>query len=178
MNPSEVLALDDLNLSFDLSTAKQNYEANPQNFLVSQDFKNKRRPIKIALKGELTNDKINSQVFNGKPTYSFGIILCEDADVDAFEGFKNFVAKQVPEDWTVKNPADGSVFYIKLAYDSKTAKFRTKCNLPLNSKKLDSLDLYVGQIVTINATLSSWFNLDSSTAGVNLKVSDILFSTE
>jgi len=126
--------------------------------------------------GRATSDKIYSSSFEGKVNYSFPLELEElQATKKSFELMAEQVQSLVP-DWDVNNPLARDNFWLRLAVDNKTKKFKTTTNLNLTPKSAEKVTGLLGKEVVASVEVKAWFNLKDEKAGVSLNVLDIAFN--
>ena len=176
--PSEI-SLSLLSINADL----ESYASNTQKTYFVANFKQGKRPVKVALVGDLATEGINSKVFDGQAVYSFGLKLVDDDDITALQAFTTQVEEELKskgyDDWTVSSPlTDDDRLFLKLQYSNDKKKFTVKSNLKLDVKKLDDLDLYRDQGVVAEAEVGSWYNFTAKKAGVFLKVTKVDFEQD
>lgn len=167
------------NLDIKKSIAK--YEETGRNFLAMAPFKADKSSIKVMLKGELTTDGISSTEFNRTPTYSLGIRLDNEEDLEAFEGFNNLLSTLLgdsdSDDWELTNFVKDDKLYIKLKVVDKK-RFAILSNVKLDPKKLGDSGLYRGQKVQVFGELGVYCHLTDKKAGVTFNARKITFEQE
>lgn len=167
------------NLDIKKSLAK--YEETGRNFLALGSFKADKASIKTVLKGELTTDGISSTEFNRTPTYSIGIRLDNEDDLEAFETFNSTLSSVLSDsgsdDWELTNFVKDDKLYIKLKVVDKK-RFAILSNIKLDPKKLGDSGLYRGQKVSIFGELGVYCHLTDKKAGVTFNARKLVFEEE
>lgn len=167
------------NLDIKKSLAK--YEENGKNFLALGSFKADKSAIKTVLKGELTTDGISSTEFNRVPTYSIGLRLDNDEDLEAFEEFNNVLSSALSDsgsdEWELSNFVKDDKVYIKLKVVDKK-RFAILSNIKLDPKKLRDSGLYRGQKVSVFGELGVYCHLTDKKAGITFNARKIVFEEE
>ena len=167
----------------DIKKSLANYEDTGKNFLAMGTFKIDNAPFKVVLRGELTTDGITTAEFNKTPSYSFGLRLESNDDLEAFEHVTNkvveFIGETVEggEDWELTRFVKDDKLYIKLkAVDRK--RFSVISNVKLDPKKLGDSGLFRGQKVTVTGELGVYFNLVDKKAGITFAARKLSFEKE
>jgi len=166
--------------NLDLKKSLEKYEENGKSFLALGAFKADKSSIKLVLKGELTTDGISSTDFNRVPSYSMGIRLDNEEDLESFETFNNLLSTLVAEcgdDWELTNFVKDDKLYIKLKVVDKK-RFATLSNIKLDPKKLGDSGLYRGQKVSVFGELGVYCHLVDKKAGVTFNLRKLVFEEE
>lgn len=166
----------------DLKKSLANYEDNGKNFLAMGTFKVEKNPIKIVLKGELTTDGITSAEFNKTPSYSFGLRLENNDDLEAFETLSDKIIDYIndgnsDDDWELTRFVKDDKLYIKLKVIDRK-RFAVLSNIKLDPKKLGDSGLYRGQRVSVFGELGVYFNLPDKKAGITFAARKIMFEKD
>ena len=164
-------------LSFDLAKAQNYFHSNPsRNFIQMGSFKNDGTPLVFKIVGRATSDKIYASSFEGKVNYSLPMEIEElAATKKAFELFAEKVSAIVPE-WDVNDPLARENFWLRLAFDHRTKKFKTTTNLNLTPKNVEKVTGLNGKEIVASVEVKAWFNLKDEKAGVSLNVLDVTFN--
>jgi hypothetical protein len=167
--------------NFDVKKSIAKFEENGKNFLALGSFKADKATIKTMLKGELTTDGISSTEFNRIPSYSIGIRLDSEEDLEAFEGFTNHLSTILSdsgnEDWDLTNFVKDDKLYIKLKVVDKK-RFAILSNVKLDPKKLGDSGIYRGQKVSVFGELGVYCHLVDKKAGITFNARKIVFEEE
>jgi len=166
--------------NLDIKKSLEKYEENGKNFLALGSFKADKSSIKLHLKGELTTDGITSTDFNRVPSYSMGIRLDSEEDLEAFETFNNLLAAVLADcgdGWELSNIVKDDKLYIKLKVVDKK-RFATLSNIKLDPKKLGDSGLYRGQKVSVFGELGVYCHLVDKKAGVTFNLRKLAFEQE
>lgn len=165
----------------DIKKALAKFEENGKNFLALGTFKSDKTNIRTMLKGELISDGISSIEFNRVPSYSLGIRLENDEDLEAFEEFNNILSSTLAEagceDWELTNVLKDDKVYIKLKVVDKK-RFAILSNIKLDPKKLRDAGIYRGQKVTVFGEMGIYCHLTDKKAGVTFNARKIVFEEE
>lgn len=164
-------------LSFDLQKAENYFHSNPsRNFIQMGAFKTDGVPLVMKFTGKATADKIYSSSYEGKVNYSLPMEFEDLKGVKtAFDLFTSQVQEIVP-DWPVNNPLARENFWLRLAFDSRTKKFKTTTNLALTTKNVEKVSGLLGKEIVASVEIKAWFNLKDEKAGVSLNVIDVTFN--
>lgn len=167
--------------NFDIKKSLAKFEENGKNFLALGTFKSDKTTIRTMLKGELTTDGISSIEFNRVPSYSLGLRLDSDEDLEAFEEFNNILSSTLAEsgsdDWELSNFVKDDKVYIKLKVVDKK-RFAILSNIKLDPKKLRDAGIYRGQKVTVFGELGIYCHLTDKKAGLTFNARKIVFEEE
>lgn len=144
---------------------------------VYSNIKDGKKPLRVVLKGELATDGINSKVFSNGTSYTFGLKLSDDDDVEAINSIVSDLIGNTKYETTPLVQDDNRMF-VKLQLDKTKKKFSAKSNIKLDIKKLDDLDLYRGQNVEVFAEIGAWYNKADGKAGILLKVTKVEFEQD
>lgn len=182
LTPSQFIKQSNLRIAnLDIKKALAKYEDSGKNFLALAPFKADKASIKTMLKGELTTDGISSTEFNRTPSYSIGIRLDNEEDLEAFEGFNNHLSTVLTDsgsdDWELTNFVKDDKLYIKLKVVDKK-RFAILSNIKLDPKKLGDTGLYRGQKVSVYGELGVYCHLTDKKAGITFNARKIVFEEE
>jgi hypothetical protein len=183
LTPNQVAQHKSLHIAnVDLKKSLSNYEDNGKSFLAMGAFKCEKTPIKIVLKGELTTDGITCAEFNKIPSYSFGLRLENNDDLDAFEMLSEKITEFISDsntddDWELTRFVKDDKLYIKLKLIDRK-RFGVLSNIKLDPKKLGDSGLYRGQRVSVFGELGVYFNLPDKKAGITFAARKLAFEKE
>jgi len=183
LTPNQVAQHKSLHIAnVDLKKSLSNYEDNGKSFLAMGAFKCEKTPIKIILKGELTTDGITCAEFNKIPSYSFGLRLENNDDLDAFEMLSEKITEFISDsntddDWELTRFVKYDKLYIKLKLIDRK-RFGVLSNIKLDPKKLGDSGLYRGQRVSVFGELGVYFNLPDKKAGITFAARKLAFEKE
>ncbi|MES2875511.1 MAG: hypothetical protein V4708_17435 [Bacteroidota bacterium] len=145
-------------------------------------FKQGKKPLRVLLSGVLTCNNISVKTFDNGPSYSFGMRLSDEEDIEALRKLTTEIDSGLEKQsysWEVADLAkEDGLMYVKIPYNKDKDKFTVKCNLKLIPKKIDELELYRGQEVKVQCSLGAWYNYTKETAGVYMDVSRIDFEED
>ena len=183
LTPNQVAQHKSLHIAnVDLKKSLSNYEDNGKSFLAMGAFKCEKTPIKIILKGELTTDGITCAEFIKIPSYSFGLRLENNDDLDAFEMLSEKITEFISDsntddDWELTRFVKYDKLYIKLKLIDRK-RFGVLSNIKLDPKKLGDSGLYRGQRVSVFGELGVYFNLPDKKAGITFAARKLAFEKE
>jgi hypothetical protein len=177
MNPSEIdQSL--VSLNFDIEKATNYFHSNPtKNKIAMGSFKYDDTPLLVSLVGRCGSDKIYVSAFDGKSNFSVPMEF-EDAIPlkQLFEDLAAKVSETVP-DYDINNPLARENFWLRLNFDHRTKKFKTKSNIALtNAKSAEKVVGLKDKEIKAVVEVKGWFNLADKKAGVSLNVLEVDFS--
>lgn len=177
MNPSE-FEIDSLKIDSDLNE----YAKSDKSYFVAL-IKQGKRPIRATLDAELATEGINSMTFENGPSHSFGITLKDEDDEKALKSFIDMIKEDLDnaklKKWTITPLSkDDSRIFIKLTTDKTKKRIITRSNLKLDPRKIEELDVYRGQGVTVSVDVGVWYNFKTTTAGLFLKPTRVDFEQD
>lgn len=173
MNPSEVNAT----LVFDLEKAQKYFNSNPtKNKIAMASFKVDDTPLLLKLVGRCDSDGFYATAFDGKQNFSVPMDFEETVAVHScFSTLAVQVQEFVPG-WDVNNPMSRENFWLRLNFDHRAKKFKTKSNLPLTTtKSAEKINGLKGKEMVATVEVKAWFNLADEKAGVSLNVLSVNF---
>lgn len=167
-----------LNLgSFTLEKKFANFHSKPSNFLTATAFKLEGKPVSITFEATLLSDKIYCSNEFETEQYSLAVELEDDKLIQQFSSISNFIADLV-EDWTITEIVRDDKIYLKIKFIKNGKAPVFKCNVPMNSKKLNEVNIFQGQKVEITASLKAYFNFKSLTCGATMAITSLQFEQE
>ena len=174
--PLSEIQIDQLNLgSFSLEKKHLAYQNKSTAFLSAAAFKIDGKPVSITFPATLLSDRIYCSTEYGPESYSLSVELEDDHLINQFSEISNIVSNLVSDDWTITEIVKDEKIYLKIKFvnNGKTPLF--KCNIPINAKKLNDVNIYQGQKVQITASLKAYFNFNTETAGATIAISRLEF---
>lgn len=164
-------------LSFDLSKANSNFEANPsRNKIQMGVFTKDDAPLVLTLKGKVDSDSIYVfQSFDGKANYSFPMVLKDLKEIKATAELLAAKVQEFVPHWSVNNPFIKDDFWLRLNFNHRRKEFKTTNNLGLNTKNVDKISGLLDKGVIASVEVKGWFNMADETAGVSLNVINVIF---
>lgn len=163
-------------LSFDLSKANTNFEANPsRNRIQMASFTKDDAPLILTLKGKATADSIYKTEFGGKANYSIPMDL---EDLQTVKTTSELLAAQVQKvvpEWPVNDPFGKEEFWLRLNFNHRRKEFKTTNNLGLNTKNVEKIGDLLNKKIIASVEVKAWFDMVDQKAGVSLNVINVIF---
>jgi len=164
--------------AFSFEKKKALYELKPQNSLTTAAFKLEKKPINITFSATLLSDRIYCSTEYTPESYSLSIELEDDALLEQFSEISAFIADVVGEGWTQTEIVKDDKIYLKIKFNKNGKAPIFKCNVAMNSKKLNDVNIYQGQKVQVTASLKAYFNFETQYCGATIAISELHFEQD
>ena len=179
-SPSEALPLISISNPKKFSRDSELYESGSIKSPLHVDrFKIDRKPFSVQFDAILDCDRILTNQFDGKTSFSLYVIPEQESDSESFEKLNDILSSTFPLDgWSSTSSWKDDRLHLKLKYTPGTMQPFVSFDIPVNLKKPHEFKISHGQKVRVVGSLSYYYNLERQLYGTTFNASSIQFSFE